>query len=76
MPNPNVPIEGYLDQQIIIKIANKCKANKCLLVIDEVYFHFGSKSALNLINKYKNIIILRSLSKGFGLPESKSWLHY
>ncbi len=68
LPNPNVPIEGYLDQQIIIKIANKCKDNKCLLVIDEVYFHFGSKSALNLINKYKNIIILRSLSKGFGLP--------
>tara|TARA_Y100000590_G_C15748081_1_gene1023046 strand:+ start:12389 stop:13468 length:1080 start_codon:yes stop_codon:yes gene_type:complete len=68
LPNPNVPIEGYLDQKIIIKIANKCLANKCVLVIDEVYFHFGSKSASNLINKFKNIIILRSLSKGFGLP--------
>ena len=30
-------------------------------------FHFGSKSAQILLNKYKNIIILRSLSKGFGL---------
>lgn len=68
LPNPNVPIEGYLDQNKIIKIADKCQKNKCLLVIDEVYYHYGSKSAVNLIDKYENIIILRSLSKGFGLP--------
>jgi len=68
LPNPNVPIEGYLEKNIIKEIAKKCLKEKCLLVIDEVYFHFGSESSIKLINDFENIIVLRSFSKAFGLP--------
>ena len=45
-----------------------CKKNKVILVIDEAYFMFGSKSSIGLVKNYKNLIILRSFSKSFGLP--------
>ena len=68
LPNPNVPIEGFLDLIKIKQIINFCKKNKIMLVIDEVYYPFSALSSIKLFNKYKsNFIILRSFSKAFGL---------
>ena len=41
---------------------------KVVMVIDEAYHMFGSQSAVKLINKYENVIVLRTFSKSFGLP--------
>ena len=68
LPNPNQPIEDYLDQDYLKKITLMCKKNRVILVVDEAYFMFGSQSSINLANKNKNLIILRSFSKSFGLP--------
>ncbi len=68
LPNPNQPIEDYLNQNYINRVANLCKKNKVILILDEAYHMFGSKSSINLIKKYENVIILRSFSKSFGLP--------
>ena len=38
------------------------------MLIDEVYQGIGSRSAIKLIKKYDNLIILKSLSKASGLP--------
>ena len=38
-----------------------------LLVIDEAYVDFAPHSALPLVSKYPNVLILRSMSKGYGL---------
>ena len=38
-----------------------------ILVIDEAYFEFSQKSYSELVKKYKNLIILRSMSKWAGL---------
>lgn len=67
LPNPNIPIEGTLQLKTIASIANHCHKNKTFLAIDEVYFGFGGPTAINLINRFKNIFILRSFSKAFGL---------
>jgi len=40
---------------------------KGLLVVDECYFGIGKKTVINLLKKYKNLIILRSFSKSQGL---------
>ena len=41
--------------------------NKIVLVYDEAYYHFGAKSEIkNSINK--DIIIMRTFSKAWGLP--------
>ena len=68
LPNPNQPIEDYLTLDYLKKITLMCKKNKVILVIDEAYFMFGSKSSIGLVKNYKNLIILRSFSKSFGLP--------
>ena len=67
LPNPNVPIEGFVDLTKI-KILNFCKKNKIMLVIDEVYYPFSKSTSIELFSKYKShFIILRSFSKAFGL---------
>lgn len=38
-----------------------------LLILDEAYIEFSGGSAVKLVEKYKNLIIARSLSKAFGL---------
>ena len=67
LPNPNMPIEGFLLKTEIEKIAKFCDKNNIILFIDEVYFHFNKFSSINLLNKYKNIFVARSFSKAFGL---------
>ncbi len=72
IPNPNQPIENTFGLDEIKKIAARCKKIKCFLVVDEAYFHFGAKSALPLIKHNKNIIILRTFSKAFGVPSIRA----
>lgn len=38
-----------------------------LLVIDEAYCDFADHNAMGLVNKYGNVIVLRTLSKGYSL---------
>ena len=38
-----------------------------VLVIDEAYVDFAEESALALVHAFENVIILRTLSKGYGL---------
>ena len=68
LPNPNQPIEDNLSFNEIKRICVSCKKNKVLLVIDEAYYMFGCPTALKLIKKNENLLILRTVSKSFGLP--------
>jgi histidinol-phosphate aminotransferase len=68
LPNPNQPIEDNISINQLDFMAQKLNKINCLFFIDEAYFLFGQKTALPLLKKYKNIIIARTFSKGFGLP--------
>ena len=68
LPNPNQPIEDNLSLREISTICTLCKKHKVLLVIDEAYHMFGCITASKLIKKYENLLILRTVSKSFGLP--------
>jgi histidinol-phosphate aminotransferase len=62
--NPNAP-SGHLEPlERLEKIAQKFSG---LLVIDEAYVDFAPVSALPLVQKYPNILILRTMSKGYSL---------
>lgn len=63
--NPNNPTGGLLDLGDIEKIAQK--ATNSIVYIDEAYFEFSKTTAVGLIERYPNIIISRTFSKGFGL---------
>lgn len=68
IPNPNQPIEDNFSLKELKKISKLCSKKKILLIVDEAYHMFGSDTAAGLCRSFKNIIILRTFSKSFGLP--------
>ncbi|GAB4115093.1 MAG: histidinol-phosphate transaminase [Candidatus Caldatribacteriota bacterium] len=62
--NPNNPTGTGISQEKILEILNKAKG---MVAIDECNYEYFGESAIGLIEKYKNLIIVRSFSKNFGL---------
>jgi len=67
LPNPNVPISGTLNLDVLRRLANHCHMLGVFLVIDEVYYPFGGPTAVTLINDFDNVFVMQSFSKAFGL---------
>ena len=64
---PNNPTGTLLELDTIQKICETFK-NKSVVVVDEAYIDFAeAKSATSLLRSLDNLIILRTLSKAYGL---------
>ena len=61
---PNNPTGTTISIDEIEEIAQNING---IFVVDEAYFEFSKKTAISLLDKYDNIIIIRTLSKAFGL---------
>ncbi|WP_455645212.1 histidinol-phosphate transaminase [Methanosphaera sp.] len=61
---PNNPTGGLIPQEDLIKII---EATDALVVIDEAYWEFAEVNNVNLLDKYDNILIIRTFSKVMGL---------
>ena len=66
--NPNQPIEAMLSLKQIKNICKLAEKLGSLVIIDEAYYHFGSKSEIKNAAKNKNLIVMRTFSKAWGLP--------
>lgn len=68
--NPNNPTGTFIAPHIIEDFLKKVRKD-IIIVIDEAYFDFvypeDTTSSITLINKYKNIFVLRTFSKFYGL---------
>jgi histidinol-phosphate aminotransferase len=62
--NPNAP-SGHLDP--LDRLSQIAQNFKGLLVIDEAYVDFAPTSALPLVQKHSNVLLLRTMSKGYSL---------
>ena len=62
--SPNNPTGTAIGISAIEEII---KINHCLVVVDEAYFEFYGLTAQKLLDKYRNLLILRTFSKAFGL---------
>lgn len=62
--NPNNPTANLIPRETLIEI---CDRLDCIVVIDECYYEFGGETVADLVDKYPNLIVLRSFSKSFGL---------
>ena len=66
--NPNLPIEFEFNRKLKSEIYKFCVKRNIILVYDEAYYHFGSKSEIHNAAKKKNLIVMRTFSKAWGLP--------
>lgn len=62
--NPNAP-SGHLEP--VEKLAAIAASFRGLLVIDEAYVDFAPQSSLDLVRQFPNVLILRTMSKGYSL---------
>ena len=63
--NPNAPTGVALDLDQIEEIVKPNRES--VVIVDEAYIDFGSQTALPLINKYENVIVVRTMSKSRAL---------
>ena len=67
--NPNVVSNSDINTKYLNKLCKKYP--KKLFFIDESYIGFGQKSFLSLIRNNKNLYIMRSITKTFGLASAR-----
>jgi histidinol-phosphate aminotransferase len=62
--NPNNPTGILIGQSDIIRVLESTNA---IVAIDEAYYEFCGETVVDKIDKYDRLIVLRTLSKAFGL---------
>ncbi|MEY2194568.1 threonine-phosphate decarboxylase CobD [Neobacillus sp. BF23-41] len=68
--NPNNPTGIHYPTSTIISLLEECEKRDCLVILDEAFFDFliEYESLVPYINKFSNLIIIRSLTKMFAIP--------
>lgn len=71
--NPNNPTGQIIDVNDIETIVKKAKQYHIMVIVDEAYGDYMTldNSAIKLVGKYNNIMVLRSASKFYGLPNHR-----
>lgn len=68
-PNPNAPTGELM---ALDKVEEIIASNpEVIVVVDEAYIDFGGESALSLIDKYNNLIVVQTFSKSRSMAGSR-----
>ncbi len=62
--NPNAPSGSIINSEELSSLADELTG---ILLIDEAYVDFAGTDCISLVNDFDNVIILRSMSKGYSL---------
>jgi histidinol-phosphate aminotransferase len=67
LTNPHNPSGRMITEEEVIRVCEAASADT-LVVLDEAYIHYTENEfGMKLLPKYPNLIVLRTLSKAFGL---------
>jgi len=61
---PNNPTGNCFDRAAVERVLDEAA---CTVVVDEAYFEFSGKTFVHEVASRQNLVVLRTLSKGFGL---------
>lgn len=69
--SPNNPTGNLFKKEDILRLCREV-SNKSIVVIDEAYIDYADAASLaSYINEYDNLVILRTLSKAYGLAAAR-----
>ena len=71
LANPNSPTGTIIVPDEIEQIISRAAINGVIVLIDEAYFPYYEKTAINLINRYPNLLITRTFSKASGIAAAR-----
>lgn len=66
--NPNNPTGTPFSRQDIERII---KSTRSIVIVDEAYYEFLDETVVDLVKEYDRLIVLRTLSKAFGLAGAR-----
>jgi histidinol-phosphate aminotransferase len=64
LTTPNAPLGPAFPVEYIEELAGRCSG---MLVLDETYADFADFNATDLVKKYENVVVTRTLSKSYAL---------
>ncbi len=68
LTSPNNPTGELITSSELIEIIKLAKENQSYVFLDEAYIEFSVQASfINRINQFNNLVVLRTLSKAFGL---------
>ncbi len=71
LTRPNNPTGELIDLERLLDILQKAKDHQGWVFLDEAYIEFSdpenNQISINLLNEFDNLVILRTLSKAYGL---------
>ena len=66
--SPNNPTGNQFEKKTILEIINSFDG---LVIVDEAYVEFAPYSLADLVRSYDNLVVLRTMSKAFGLAGAR-----
>ena len=63
--NPNNPTGSWVEPDELVSLAQRLPDS--IVVVDEAYVEFGARSCASWVDELENLVVLRTLSKAFGL---------
>lgn len=71
--NPDNPTGNFIPKNKIIDLLNYCKTTNTKLIYDESFVDFAGEETFTMIEnelleKYDNLIVIKSISKSYGVP--------
>ena len=72
--NPDNPTGNFLEKNDVIRLCDELKRKDILIVFDESFIDFAEKEKRyslmdeNILTKYPNLIVIKSISKSYGIP--------
>lgn len=67
--SPNNPTGNQFDRETMLDMVESLHDK--LIIVDEAYVEFGNYSLSQFVTKYDNLIVLRTMSKAFGLAGAR-----